>query len=56
VALTLSDPFCVHRHRTEFLDLVRNSVDILFANEAEVTSLYETASFDDAARRAQADT
>jgi sugar/nucleoside kinase (ribokinase family) len=56
VALTLSDPFCVDRHRAEFLALVRNSVDILFANEAEVTSLYETASFDEAARRAQADT
>ncbi len=56
VALTLSDPFCVDRHRAEFLDLVRNSVDILFANEAEITSLYETSSFDEAARRAQADT
>ncbi len=56
VALSLSDAFCVDRHRAEFLDLVRNSVDILFANQAEVTSLYETASFDEAARRAQADT
>jgi sugar/nucleoside kinase (ribokinase family) len=56
VALSLSDPFCVDRHRTEFLQLVRNSVDILFANEAEITSLYETGSFDEAARRAQADT
>jgi sugar/nucleoside kinase (ribokinase family) len=56
VALSLSDAFCVGRHRAEFLDLVRNSVDILFANEAEITSLYETASFDEAARRAQADT
>jgi sugar/nucleoside kinase (ribokinase family) len=56
VALTLSDPFCVDRHRSEFLALVRTSVDILFANESEVTSLYETASFDQAARRAQADT
>src|SRR5262245_26304512 len=56
VALSLSDAFCVGRHRAEFLDLVRNSVDILFANEAEIASLYETASFDEAARRAQADT
>jgi sugar/nucleoside kinase (ribokinase family) len=56
VALTLSDAFCVDRHRAEFLELVRGSVDILFANEAEVTSLYETASFDEAARRAQANT
>jgi sugar/nucleoside kinase (ribokinase family) len=56
VALTLSDPFCVDRHRAEFLELVRKSVDILFANEAEITSLYETASFEEAAERAQADT
>ncbi|HEY1244499.1 MAG TPA: adenosine kinase [Hyphomicrobiaceae bacterium] len=56
VALTLSDPFCVDRHRAEFLELVRKSVDILFANEAEVTSLYETASFEAAAQRARADT
>jgi sugar/nucleoside kinase (ribokinase family) len=56
VALTLSDPFCVDRHRAEFLELVRKSVDILFANEAEVMSLYETQSFDAAAERARADT
>ncbi len=55
VALSLSDSFCVDRHRAEFLDLVRTRVDILFANEAEITSLYET-SFDEAARRARADT
>jgi sugar/nucleoside kinase (ribokinase family) len=56
VALSLSDPFCVDRHRPEFLKLIKESVDILFANEAEITSLYETAQFDDAARQAQADT
>ena len=56
VALSLSDAFCVDRHRAEFLELIRSSVDILFANEAEVTSLYQTNSFDAAARRAQADT
>jgi sugar/nucleoside kinase (ribokinase family) len=56
VALSLSDPFCVDRHRQEFLDLVRASVDILFANEAEITSLYQTRSFDEAAKGAQADT
>ena len=56
VALTLSDAFCVARHRAEFLELVRDSVDILFANQAEVTSLYETASFEEAALRTQADT
>jgi sugar/nucleoside kinase (ribokinase family) len=56
VALSLSDPFCVDRHRSEFLELIRTSIDILFANEAEVTSLYETSSFDQAARQAAADT
>jgi sugar/nucleoside kinase (ribokinase family) len=56
VALTLSDPFCVDRHRAEFLKLIRASVDILFTNEAEIASLYQTSSFDEAARHAQADT
>ena len=46
VSLTLSDPFCVERHRAEFRDLVRNHVDILFANEAEILSLYEVEDFD----------
>jgi fructokinase len=45
VSLTLSDPFCVGRHRAAFRDLVRNEVDILFANEAELLSLYETDDF-----------
>lgn len=48
VALSLSDPFCVDRHRVDFLDLVDQSVDILFANESEITSLYETDDLDDA--------
>jgi sugar/nucleoside kinase (ribokinase family) len=56
VALTLSDPFCVDRHRPEFLQLIKESVDILFANEAEIISLYETSHFDAAARQAQKDT
>ncbi len=42
VALTLSDSFCVDRHRASFVHLVDNHVDILFANEAELLSLYET--------------
>jgi sugar/nucleoside kinase (ribokinase family) len=46
VALTLSDSFCVERHRAEFRDLVDNHVDIVFANEAEIVSLYQVASFD----------
>jgi sugar/nucleoside kinase (ribokinase family) len=47
VALTLSDAFCVDRYRPEFLDLIRNdTVDIVFANERELASLYETVDFD----------
>jgi sugar/nucleoside kinase (ribokinase family) len=56
VALTLSDPFCVDRHRTEFRDLIRFNVDILVANEAEITALYQTESFEEAARQVQAET
>ena len=49
VALTLSDAFCVDRYRAEFLDLIRNgTVDLVFANERELHSLYETADFDTA--------
>ena len=50
VALTLSDPFCVDRHRAAFLDLVQHHVDILFANEAEIRALYQVADFDSALR------
>ena len=45
VALSLSDPFCVERHRAAFRELVAGHVDILFANEAEICSLYETEDF-----------
>jgi sugar/nucleoside kinase (ribokinase family) len=48
VALTLSDSFCVERHRAEFRRLVENDIDILFANEHEITSLYEVETFDEA--------
>jgi sugar/nucleoside kinase (ribokinase family) len=48
VAFTLSDAFCVDRHRNEFLALVEHEVDVLFANEAEIMSLYEVDTFDDA--------
>jgi sugar/nucleoside kinase (ribokinase family) len=51
VALTLSDPFCVDRHRNEFLQLVDHHVDILFANQAEITTLFETSELDDAVAR-----
>ncbi|MEZ6000583.1 adenosine kinase [Hyphomonas sp.] len=56
VALTLSDRFCVDRHRPSFLQLVRNNVDILFANEEELLALYETEDFDAAMAALQADT
>ena len=47
VALTLSDSFCVDRYRDEFLDLMRKrTVDLVFANEAELHSLYQTSDFD----------
>lgn len=46
VSLSLSDPFCVDRHRADFLTLVEDHVDILFANEEEVLSLYEADAFD----------
>lgn len=47
ISLTLSDPFCVDRYRAEFLHLIETEVDILFANEAELKSLFQTESFDD---------
>ncbi len=50
VALTLSDSFCVDRHRESFLDLVRERVDILFANETEAVSLFQSADFHAAAQ------
>ena len=46
VSLSLSDPFCVDRHRDEFRDLAEHHVDILFANEEEIMSLYQTEDFD----------
>jgi len=46
VALTLSDPFCVDRHRKAFLDLLEHHIDILFANEAEICALYQVPDFD----------
>lgn len=48
LALTLSDTFCVARHRAAFMNLIRDHVDILFANEAELMALYETPDLDKA--------
>lgn len=47
-SITLSDSFCVERHRESFLDLIRNDIDIVFANESEIKSLYLTQNFDGA--------
>ena len=57
VALTLSDSFCVDRYRDEFLDLMRKgTVDLIFANEAELHSLYQTSDFDSALTQLRSDT
>jgi sugar/nucleoside kinase (ribokinase family) len=56
MALTLSDTFCVMRHREAFLDLVRNQVDILFANENEIQTLYETKDLNAAIKAVRAHT
>lgn len=48
VALSLSDPFCVDRHRDDFLALLKGHVDVLFANEDEIKSLFKVETFDEA--------
>lgn len=53
VSLTLSDPFCVQRHRFEFLDLITKGVDILFANEQEILTLFDTQKIEEAMVRAR---
>lgn len=53
VAFTLSDAFCVERHRDDFLMLANGKVDVLFANEVEIKSLFQTADFDAAIRAIQ---
>jgi sugar/nucleoside kinase (ribokinase family) len=56
VALTLSDAFCIDRYRDEFLDLMRNgTIDLVFANEAELHSLYQTSDFDTALKQMRVD-
>lgn len=56
VSLTLSDSFCVDRHRDSFRQLIRTQVDILFANEEELLSLYETRDFDAAIEQLRSET
>jgi sugar/nucleoside kinase (ribokinase family) len=56
VALTLSDSFCVDRYRSEFLELMRSGMaDLIFANEAELHSLYQTSDFDTALKQLASD-
>ena len=54
-ALSLSDPFCVERHRDAFADLVRNHVDLLFCNNHELMSLYQVDDLDQAMAKAQSE-
>jgi sugar/nucleoside kinase (ribokinase family) len=56
VALSLSDAFCVDRHRDAFREFLKKDVDILFANESEITSLYQTTSFEAATKQVKQDT
>jgi len=49
-SITLSDSFCVERHRDSFLELIRSDIDIVFANETEIKSLYQTQNFDGAVK------
>ena len=51
--MSLSDKFCVDRHKTHFLELVKNKLDITFANEAEIMSLINAKNFDDVIRFAK---
>jgi adenosine kinase len=53
VAFSISDTFCVDRFREEFIDLINNSADLIFANEAEIKSLYETSELDIAIKKCQ---
>ena len=55
VSITLSDSFCVDRHRDSFLDLIRSDIDIVFANEKEIKSLYQVDDFDEALQRVRKD-
>ncbi len=55
VSLTLSDPFCVERHRAAFAEMIENDVDLLFANEHELKSLYQTDDLEAAIARGASD-
>lgn len=55
VSITLSDPFCIERHRAAFAAMLKEHVDLLFANRAEILSMYETDDFDAALSAAAAE-
>jgi sugar/nucleoside kinase (ribokinase family) len=55
VSLTLSDSFCVDRHRSDFMALIKNDIDILFCNEFELQSLYQTSSYEEALEKLRHD-
>ncbi len=55
VSITLSDPFCIERHRDAFRDMIRDHVDLLFCNRAEMLSMYQTEDFDGALAQAASD-
>jgi len=55
VAITMSDVFCVDRHRESFVHLIRTHCDLVFANEAELLAIYETSDFDTAVRQIRSD-
>ena len=55
VSITLSDPFCIERHRDAFRDMVRDHVDLLFCNRAEMLSMYQAEDFDGALAQAASD-
>ncbi len=55
VSLTLSDPFCVERHRDSFRQLIARHIDVLFANEVEILSLYQLDRFEDAIAAVKSD-
>lgn len=55
VSLSLSDPFCVERHRQSFLDFIRSGVDLVFANDREALSLYETDDLNEACTKLRKD-
>lgn len=54
VALTLSDTFCVHRHRCDFIELVKNDTDVLFANELEIKALFDADGLNEAIAKVRA--